>query len=264
MSPPSKDENLDVEVVRDGNKTNDASPKKEMKVNDPRPRLRKTICGPTELKRVSGKVLHELSLASKKLKVVKMDCRIPENLEHLDAWMQINRPSNVRKEDGFGMISLVGPGKAKDEDESTEENLLRRQQAQKKWHTLVEAPDANLTYQDIRLLAKEFDLLGGKWMLHVLGDQVDRLWHRVAWCLAHDRLPSAVLEVHVTTREQKQEHTHVISIHTRDFTQEDEIFEVEKALRKTGITNTMTYKPDIHSALGIYRYESRMAFRSHF
>lgn len=78
------------------------------------------------------------------------------------------------------------------------------------------------------------------------------LWHRIAWTLSHDRLPSSVIGVHVTPREEKDD-LHVITVWNRNFLLEEDIFETEDRLRKAGIHLTMTYKPDIHSAIGIYR-----------
>merc|ERR1712142_601346 len=46
---------------------------------------------------------------------------------------------------------------------------------------------------------------------------------------------------------------HMVSVYTKDFTDEDNVFQVEKALRKIPIKHQLTYKPDLFSALGIYR-----------
>lgn len=51
-----------------------------------------------------------------------------------------------------------------------------------------------------------------------------------------------------------EDNTHVISVYTEDFTHEDNVRKVEESLRKDGITEPMTYKLDIYTTLGIYRY----------
>ena len=51
-----------------------------------------------------------------------------------------------------------------------------------------------------------------------------------------------------------EDNTHVISLYTEDFTHEDNVRKVEESLRKDGITEPMTYKLDIYTTLGIYRY----------
>ena len=45
----------------------------------------------------------------------------------------------------------------------------------------------------------------------------------------------------------------MISIYTEDFTNEDNVFEVEKMLRQVS-KKVLTYKPDIFTVLGIYRH----------
>merc|ERR1719295_1364713 len=45
----------------------------------------------------------------------------------------------------------------------------------------------------------------------------------------------------------------MISIYTEDFTDEDNVFQVEKRLRAIPIKKDLTYKPDMFTALGIYR-----------
>ena len=122
----------------------------------------------------NAKTLHQASMEAKKMKSIKMDCRVPEQLVHVESWLQANRPSEVRKADGVGKITMIGPGMTKDEEESEEEYDSRRELALQKWERLTGAPDVDLTYQDVKDLAAEFELLGGKWMLHVNRKQVTR------------------------------------------------------------------------------------------
>merc|ERR1719187_1998914 len=46
--------------------------------------------------------------------------------------------------------------------------------------------------------------------------------------------------------------SHMISINTEDFTNEDNVFQVEKQLRAIPIKKEITYKPDMFTALVIY------------
>ena len=45
----------------------------------------------------------------------------------------------------------------------------------------------------------------------------------------------------------------MISVHTEDFTDEENVFEVEKMLRQIPVKRSLTYKPDMFSVIGIYR-----------
>ena len=56
----------------------------------------------------------------------------------------------------------------------------------------------------------------------------------------------------MTPREENNDQ-HVIMVWNSNFLKDDDVFEIEQNLRKVGIELTMTYKPDIHSAIGIYR-----------
>jgi len=56
----------------------------------------------------------------------------------------------------------------------------------------------------------------------------------------------------VSSRDREQS-THVICVYTEDFTNKEQVRAVEKGLRKIGVTSVMTYKPDVHTTLGIYR-----------
>ena len=45
---------------------------------------------------------------------------------------------------------------------------------------------------------------------------------------------------------------YVICVYTEDFDNEEEVWAVEKSLRKLGITDVLHYKPNIYTTLGIY------------
>ena len=79
---------------------------------------------------------------------------------------------------------------------------------------------------------------------------IDNVWKRVAKAVVAGKLGcSAKVSTH-----DPEEKTHVICVYTEDFTNEDNVRKVEESLRKEGITEPMTYKLDIYTTLGIYRY----------
>ena len=46
---------------------------------------------------------------------------------------------------------------------------------------------------------------------------------------------------------------HVMSVYNYDFTDEEEVLEVEASLRQANLRNVLQYKPQIFSVIGIYR-----------
>lgn len=178
-------------------------------------------------------------------------------------------------------------------------------------------------------LAKEFDLMGGKWVIHVHENHVNTVWKKLVWALAFNKFPPTFVQVRVTptsrekgqnghtgkdgeneksgqsnkelngdknskketeenvgknTSEQKDEaqgkltektdqvnetksqksekpdittekpkYLHVVTIWNRDHTKEEDILAAEKVIRDIGVKNRMVYKPDIFSAIGVYR-----------
>ena len=46
---------------------------------------------------------------------------------------------------------------------------------------------------------------------------------------------------------------HVICVYNEDFTDEEELLEVETSLRQVKIRSVLQYKPQIFSVLGVYR-----------
>ena len=46
---------------------------------------------------------------------------------------------------------------------------------------------------------------------------------------------------------------HVICVYNEDFTDEEELMEVEASLRQAKVRSVLQYKPQIFSVLGVYR-----------
>jgi len=108
----------------------------------------------------------------------------------------------------------------------------------------------------VNQLAEQFGVRGGKWMCHLDSHSIDGVWNKVAKTLLSGGLGSPVYMVKVSpvddvTQEKSVEH--VLMVYNTDYTNTDQIMRVENLLRSAGVLTPLTYKPDIFSALGIYR-----------
>lgn len=106
-----------------------------------------------------------------------------------------------------------------------------------------------------------FLFAGGKWIYHTRGPNVDEVWQRLVLEFAYDKFPketvalkiSPVNDLDIPGGNGKSDDSHVVGILNRDFTNQTEVYAIEKALRNIPIRYELTYKPDIYSRLGIYR-----------
>ena len=78
--------------------------------------------------------------------------------------------------------------------------------------------------------------------------EVDEIWTTVAKAVVTGTLGSAA-NVFASDEEKK---LYVICVYTEDFTNKEEVWAVERSLRKLGIKVTLRYKPNIYTTLGIY------------
>lgn len=130
----------------------------------------------------------------------------------------------------------------------------------------TEAGGYKVTAADLASLAKRYNCVTGKWMVFVKSSEVDDAWSRVAhtvMCNPAGRFFTAkvsprtrrlrVLAGETHTRPEEEEEEHVICAYTRDFTNEKEVMEAREELRQLGFAQTLFYKADLYTHLGIYR-----------
>ena len=162
----------------------------------------------------------------------------------------------------MGYIVVLGTKKRNtDLLKASEENLAHEAKAAEDWKELLETKGLTVDHSTFRRLAERHGLKGGKWIVHLHTSAVDGLWKKAAWCLAYGKMPEGCVSLSVTPlsdaggEEAKAEPCmHVLSAWNRDSGVEGEVRAVEAVLRsEVGIRCSMTYKPDIFSAVGIYR-----------
>eukprot|EP00457_Paulinella_chromatophora_P008604 gb/GEZN01008643.1/.p1 GENE.gb/GEZN01008643.1/~~gb/GEZN01008643.1/.p1 ORF type:complete len:412 (-),score=39.16 gb/GEZN01008643.1/:117-1352(-) len=161
--------------------------------------------------------------------------------------------------------------------ESVSANLLKDWQDLQNWSVVIDP--ANIV-----VLAKEHNILTGKWIAYITSHKIDRVWSHVAEETMLGRLGIAAkvspcVDIPLPTRspgdgaiaeEQKaryvpneaaREQSHCLQVVTCNYLNEKELFGVrdrvcallqrEREGRHSPIT--LFYKPEIHSQLGIYR-----------
>ncbi len=140
---------------------------------------------------------------------------------------------------------------------ASEAKLAREASAMEEWERMLRTEGTVVDYDTFARLAERHGIKGGKWLAHLHSGVVDNVWRRVAWCLAAGKLPRSCASVSVTPANDlgdRDSGSHVLSVWNRDYGEEGEVLRAEKALRASAaVTCGMTYKPDIFSAVGIYR-----------
>ena len=162
-------------------------------------------------------------------------------LVQLEDWLRKHPPSKIVRSSGVGWIAV----KLRDKGRKMVE-------AKVAWEEL----EGERNMEAVNHLAKQFGVEGGKWMCHLDIHSIDGAWNKVAKTLLSGGLGSPVYMVKVSpvddvTQEKSVEH--VLIVYNTDYTNTDQIMRVENLLRSAGVLTPLTYKPDIFSALGIYR-----------
>ncbi|KAK3588757.1 hypothetical protein CHS0354_024238 [Potamilus streckersoni] len=167
--------------------------------------------------------------------------------ESLEEWLEENAPSEINRSSGVGWICISRFSERPTQDP----DVMGLQQA---WESL-KSSGRPINKQVIMELAKNYDVLAGKWMIHVQsGFKVDQLWSFVCRGIMTHILPSFSAKVSpVNTKENGDADRHVICVYNNDFTNEDEVYELEAGLRTIGIKCPLYYKPDVYTYLGVYR-----------
>jgi len=203
--------------------------------------------------------LQKASLAQKDDKVVSFDCRVRPKSE-LTAWLRQNKPSVLKRSDKIGYIAVISKrctSLTEKKFTMTSEDLEEiYSELIADWERLTHDPSAKITYETIMQLAKKHNILGGKWLCN-FEYGVDDLWSYLALSLAATENPMPCLAAKITpfndTGTNFGRKSHMCSVYTEDFTDMDNVFAIEKCLRAVPIKKDLTYKPDIFTALGIYR-----------
>jgi len=172
-----------------------------------------------------------------------------QQLDQLKMWLMANSPSTVTRSSGVGWIAVKFKDKGK--------KVLEAKAA---WDSY----EGEKTMEVVNNLADEFNVKGGKWLCHLPTSMIDQVWSKLATTLMCGGLGPSVYMVKVSpvqdVQPEQSRGEHVICVYNMDYKDTEQVMRVENLMRSAGVTTILTYKPDIFSALGIYR-NNKWGFR---
>ena len=167
-------------------------------------------------------------------------CREPGD----DSWIHVRGPDPTQAED-----------EASESDEESDSEDTHQEKTGKdlpglmeSWKHLRESGE-KINFSKITALAQKHRVTFGKWM--VFTDEAIKAeiaWNKIATAIVEERIPSLTAKVSQYDGTGK----HVICTYNRDYTNESQVYELERALRSIGIRTRLSYKPDVYTYLGIY------------
>ena len=122
--------------------------------------------------------------------------------------------------------------------------------AQESWEQL-KSSRRPINLHTITDIAKAHGINKGKWLFYTsTGLKVDHLWSLIAQGVVEGQCGiSATVSPYNPYDEAG---SHVIGVYNSDFTDYEQVMDLEQAIRMLGIKCQMMYKPIIYSKLGIY------------
>ena len=172
-----------------------------------------------------------------------------EQSHQLEKWLEQHRPSLVTRSQGVGWIAVKLRDKGR--------KVVEAKVAWEEWK-------GERSMQVVNQLAEQFGVEGGKWMCHLAKDGIDEVWGKVARTLLSGGLGSPVYMVKVSpvddSKMPQADGEHVLIVYNTDYRSTEQVMRVENLLRSAGVASPLNYKPDIFSALGIYR-NNKWGFR---
>ena len=105
-----------------------------------------------------------------------------------------------------------------------------------------------LSVEKLDQLAQKSGILIGKWLVYRSNSEINDVWKTIAKSTINGGLGTSAK---VGTAMQN-DRRHVICVYTRNYFDFDDVMEVREKLRLLGFSETLCYKPDIYTYLGIY------------
>ncbi|XP_002739832.1 UPF0696 protein C11orf68 homolog [Saccoglossus kowalevskii] len=122
---------------------------------------------------------------------------------------------------------------------------------QEEWE-LLQQSGRPINYHTIYDLAKAHHVTCGSWLIHLdPGFKADHAWHAIATATVNAQLGT---RAQITAFNSAiDDYQHVISVFNADFTDKQQVYDLENKIRAVGIKCEMKYKPYVYTQLGIYR-----------
>ena len=134
------------------------------------------------------------------------------------------------------------------------------------WEVLKNEHPLDISTERIFELARKYHVTGGKWMFWAeTGYRIDHLWAIVAKGIVSKKILSLHAKVNArnipsngprydTTQYLKDRYNsqHVVCIFNKNFLDFENLCELEKSIRDSGLKLPLNYKPDIFTYLDVY------------
>ena len=170
-----------------------------------------------------------------------------KQIEQLKMWLATNKPSQIPRSSGVGWIAI----KMKDRPSK---NL----EAKQDW----DSEQGEKTMDMINTIAAKHGVTGGKWMCHVPRHAVDKFFSQLSLAMFSGGLGPTVYMIKVSpVCDDGGRGEHVMMVYNPDYQDITQVMRVENLIRSAGVVSDLLYKPDIFSALGIYR-NNKWGFRA--
>ncbi|MCG3253831.1 MAG: DUF1917 domain-containing protein [Candidatus Heimdallarchaeota archaeon] len=113
----------------------------------------------------------------------------------------------------------------------------------------------NLTPENIDEIALNKGPLSGKWMVFERESEINQIWLIIAKATINGELGIASK---VSTALTSKGKSYVICVYTVDYFDEESVNRVRRRLSELGIKQSLRYKPDIYTLLGIYSKTTKL------
>merc|ERR1712142_44986 len=144
--------------------------------------------------------------------LINSNLPLQKQLDRLNLWLDVHKPSHIYRSSRVGWIAV----KFRDKKKKVPE-------AKKAWENLKDQFRHNST---INRLAREFGVVGGKWMCHMPVRLIDDVWSKLAIALVNGKLGSSVFMVKVSPVEDMDETVsngdHVIVVYNTNYKDVDQ------------------------------------------
>ncbi|MGC9781337.1 MAG: DUF1917 domain-containing protein [Candidatus Heimdallarchaeota archaeon] len=107
-----------------------------------------------------------------------------------------------------------------------------------------------LSEEMIDEIAEEANYKAGKWILFISKKEIDSIWKKIATAVLSSDLGSCESAKVATALQGKD--IYVICVYTNNYLDVKDVMNVREKLRELGFNQTLYYKPDIYTHLGIY------------
>ena len=148
--------------------------------------------------RVNAEALSMESALAREDKPIVFDLSSGREKLELNDWFKQFPPSKVRRSDGIGYIMVLSKTISEDEKRDLFEANGNNMAVSEEWRQLTEESDAEVTFETIKELATKHKVLGGKWILHLHGPNIDETWKFVVLQLAYEKMPKGVIGVRIS------------------------------------------------------------------